>query len=110
VTRAQYERALLLTKIDAQRTILGLELRLARATFDPLRVVFSLLGTTHVVAGTVASSVRSLLGRDEGLGAGVLVPLLVAALLPLLGRRRGADDVSPTDESTAESSTSSDQE
>ena len=107
MTRTEHERALLLAKIDAQRTILGLEVRLARATFDPVRAVLSLFGATHVVAGTVASSLRSLLGRDEGLGAGALVPLLVAALLPLVGRLRGSD-VSETDEHDEERATSHD--
>jgi len=95
VTQAEYERALLLTKIEAQRSILSLEWRLARAGFDPMRAVFSLLGLDHAVAGSVAWSLRSLIERPDGFGGGALVPVLVAALLPLVERFRGnADDVS----------------
>ena len=83
---AEYRKALLLTKIEAHRTILRLETRLARASFDPWGAVLSLLGVDGAVAGAVASSLRSLLvGRPDGLHAGgALVPLLVAALMPLV--------------------------
>ena len=90
MTQDEYERALLLTKIEAQRSVLGLELRLARAGFDPMRTVFSFLGVDRAVAG----SLRSLLGRSDSLGGGALLPVLVAALLPLLERfRNGQEDV-----------------
>ena len=90
MTRDEYERALLLTKIEAQRSVLGLELRLARAGFDPMRTVFSFLGVDRAVAG----SLRSLLGRSDGLAGGALLPVLVAALLPLVERfRNGQEDV-----------------
>jgi hypothetical protein len=88
VTDADFRRALLLTKIDAQRSLLTLELRIARATVHPLGAVLALLGFDGEVGGTVAASIRSLLGRpDTGLGT-ALVPLLVAALLPLVDRLR----------------------
>ena len=94
MTQDEYERALLLTKIEAQRSVLGLELRLARAGFDPMRTVFSFLGVDRAVAGSVAWSLRSLLGRSDGLAGGALLPVLVAALLPLLERfRNGQEDV-----------------
>ena len=94
MTQDEYERALLLTKIEAQRSVLGLELRLARASFDPMRTVFSFLGIDSAVAGSVAWSLRSLLGRSDGLGGGALLPVLVAALLPLVERfRNGQEDV-----------------
>jgi hypothetical protein len=94
VTDADYRRALLLAKIEAQRTILGLELRLARRSFHPLDALLSLAGYRGGVAGTVAASVQSILARrDAGLGA--LVPLLVAALLPLADRLRRADSPAP---------------
>ena len=90
MTQDEYERALLLTKIEAQRSVLGLELRLARAGFDPMRTVFSFLGVDRAVAG----SLRSPLGRSDSLGGGALLPVLVAALLPLLERfRNGQEDV-----------------
>ena len=90
MTQDEYERALLLTKIEAQRSVLGLELRLARAGFDPMRTVFAVLGVDRAVASTVAR----LLGRSDGLGGGALIPVLVAALLPLVERfRNGSDEV-----------------
>jgi len=102
VTQAEYERALLLTKIEAQRSVLRLEWRLARASFDPMRAVFSLFGLDHAVAGSVAWSLRSLLGRSDGFGGGALVPLLVAALLPVVERfRSGGDEVSASAAPTA---------
>ena len=94
MTRDEYERALLLTKIEAQRSVLGLELRLARAGFDPMRTAFSVLGVDRAVASTVARSLRALLGGSDGLGGGALIPVLVAALLPLVERfRNGPDEV-----------------
>ena len=94
MTRDEYERALLLTKIEAQRSVLGLELRLARAAFDPIQTVLSLLGIDPTMAGSVAWSVGSLLGRPDGSGATPLLPLLVAALLPLVERfRNDQEDV-----------------
>jgi hypothetical protein len=100
VTDADYRRALLLTKIEAQRSLLGLELRLARASIHPLAAMLSLLGFDGAVAATVAASVRSVLGRhDRGLGTS-LVPLLVAALLPLVDRLRRAPPPPPADAGT----------
>jgi hypothetical protein len=97
VTQDEYERALLLTKIEAQRSVLGLEIRLARAGFDPMRTALSLLGVDRAAAGSVAWSLRSLFGGGpDGLGGGgALVPVLVAALLPLVERfRTNPDEVS----------------
>jgi hypothetical protein len=92
MTDADYRRALLVTRIEAHRDLLRLELRLARKQFDPWRALFSLLGVDGAVAGTVGSSVRSLLDSHEGLLlGGAIVPVLVAALLPLVDRLRGAD-------------------
>jgi hypothetical protein len=88
VTDADYRRALLLTKNEAQRALLGLEVRLARASFHPLGALLSLLGFDGAVGGTVAASVRSVLGGSAGGLGTALVPLLVAALLPLVDRLR----------------------
>lgn len=95
MTDADYRRALLLAKIDAQRTILGLELRLARGSIHPLGALLALVGLDGGVAGTVATSVRSIFGRRDGDLGTALVPLLVAALLPLLDRLRRADAPAP---------------
>jgi hypothetical protein len=47
VTEFEYQKELLRTKIDAHRTILGLEVRAARAAFDPLGAALSMLGASH---------------------------------------------------------------
>ena len=86
MSEADYRRALLLTRIEAQRSLLGLELRLARATIHPLGALLSLLGFDGALGGNVAA----VLGRADG-GLGALVPLLVAALLPLVDRLRRPD-------------------
>jgi hypothetical protein len=102
VTDADYRRALLLTKIEAQRALLGLELRLARASFHPLGALLSLLGFDGAVGGTVAASVRSVLGRSDGGLGTALVPLLVAALLPLVDRLRRVEPMPGGGGSTGE--------
>ena len=100
MTERDYQRALLLARIEAQRTVLGLEVRLARAGFHPVATLLSLLGFDTGVAGTVGGSLRSVLGRtDTGL-APALVPLLVAALLPLVDRLRSPGTSSPDDAAT----------
>ena len=88
MTDVDFRRTLLLTKIDAQRSLLALEFRIARANVHPLGAVLSLLGFDGEVGGTVAASIRSLLGRSDGGLGTVLVPLLVSALLPLVDRLR----------------------
>lgn len=95
MTEADYQRALLLARIEAQRTILGLEVRLARGSFHPLGALLAMLGVDGGIAGTVAGSVRSLLGQPSaGLGT-ALVPLLVAALLPLVDWLRSPHPAAP---------------
>ena len=92
MTDGEYRRSLLQTRIDAHRDLLRLELRLARRQFDPWRAVFSLLGLDSAVAGTVGASLRGLVDSHEGLLlSGAIVPVLVAALLPLVDRFRGSD-------------------
>ena len=78
-------------KTVAHRSVLGLS-RLARAGFDPMRTAFSERGVDRAVASTVARSLRALLGRSDGLGGGALIPVLVAALLPLVERFRNDPD------------------
>ena len=43
MTDADHRKALLLAKIEAHRTIFQLELRLARASFDPIGSMLSLI-------------------------------------------------------------------
>ncbi len=92
MTDIEYRRALLQARIDAHRDLLQLEVRLARKEFDPWRVLFSLIGVDGAVAGTVGASLRGLLDSHERLLlGGAIVPVLVAALLPLVDRLRGDD-------------------
>jgi hypothetical protein len=97
VSDAEYRKTLLLTRIEAHRTILRLELRLARATFDPVGALLSLVGVDAAVAGAVGSSLRSVLGgRSDGAHVGgALVPLVVAALLPLVSGWRSEGEPAP---------------
>ena len=88
MTEVDFRRTLLLTRIDAQRSLLALEFRIARATVHPLGAALSLFGFDGEVGSTVAASIRSLLGRSDGGLGTVLVPLLVSALLPLVDRLR----------------------
>jgi hypothetical protein len=85
VTEADYRRALLLTRIEAQRTVLGLESRLARHSFHPLGALLGFLGLDRKLAGAVAGSVRTLVGRQR---PATLVSLAVAAGLLLIERLR----------------------
>ena len=73
---ADYRKALLLTRIDAHRTILRLEIRCARSSFNPWNAALGLLG-----------------GSGSGHLVTRLVPLLLGVLLPLLrGRSRPEED------------------
>ncbi len=49
MTELDYQKALLTAKIDAHRTVLGLEVRAARAAFDPLGIALSLLGVDRAL-------------------------------------------------------------
>lgn len=44
MTELDYQKELLKAKIDAHRTVLGLEVRAARMSFDPLGLALSLVG------------------------------------------------------------------
>jgi hypothetical protein len=105
VTDAEYRRELLLTRIEAHRTVLRLELRCARATLHPLDAVLSLLGVDAGVAGTVAASLRAVLGGPADVSSvGTVVPLVVAALLPLVdGLRSREPAAAPSAEHGGES-------
>ena len=100
MTDVEYEKALLLAKIEAQRSIFVLETRLARATVDPWHAMLSFVGVDGSVAGAVATSVRTALaGRHEGVGLGAVVSLLVAALLPLVEGLRAREEHATDDPS-----------
>jgi hypothetical protein len=55
----EYQKALLAAKIDAHRTVVGLELRAARAAFDPLGTALSLLGIDRAVVEILPPILRA---------------------------------------------------
>jgi len=57
----EYQKRHLQTKIEAQRTILGLELRAARASFDPLGTVLRLFGVDRSAVELAAPVLRAAL-------------------------------------------------
>ena len=66
MTELEYQKELLKTKIDAHRTVLGLEVRATRMTFDPLGLALSLVGfdrDTVKVLGPVLHAVVAGLGE-----------------------------------------------
>jgi len=85
MTDAEHRKSLLLARIDAQRTIFRLELRVARAGFRPLNALLSLVG----LEGATGSLVSSLVGEGgRALSLVRVVVLLVGSVLSLLGARR----------------------
>lgn len=72
MTELDYQKELLKAKIDAHRTVLGLEVRAARMSFDPLGLALSLVGfdrQTVQVLGPIlhalVAGVSSLADADE---------------------------------------------
>lgn len=65
MTELEYRKELLKTKIEAHRTILGLELRATRAAFDPLGAALSLLGADRHLAELLVPILRA---ATAGLG------------------------------------------
>ena len=70
MTELDYQKALLTAKIDAHRTVVGLELRATRAAFDPLGIALSFLGVDRAVVRILPPILRavttSLRSADEG--------------------------------------------
>jgi hypothetical protein len=69
VTELDYQKALLKAKIDAHRTVLGLEVRAARMSFDPLGLALSLVGfdrqTVQVLGPILHGVVAGVVGLAE---------------------------------------------
>jgi hypothetical protein len=66
MTELEYEKALLTTKIEAHRQVLGLEIQAARTAFDPLGLALSLFGfdrQTVQVLGPLLRAVATGLGN-----------------------------------------------
>ena len=61
-----YQKALLLAKIDSNRAVLGLEVRAARAAFDPLGIALSFLGVDRAVVRILPPILRAVTSSLRG--------------------------------------------
>ena len=61
-----YQKALLLAKIDSHRAVLGLEVRAARAAFDPLGIALSFLGVDRAVVRILPPILRAVTSSLKG--------------------------------------------
>jgi len=59
VNERDYQKALLIAKIDAHRTVLGLEARATRAAFDPLGIALSFLGVDRAMVKILPPILRA---------------------------------------------------
>jgi len=59
VKERDYQKALLMAKIDAHRTVVGLEVRAARAAFDPLGIALSFLGVDRALVRILPPILRA---------------------------------------------------
>ncbi len=59
MTEFEHQKELLKAKIDAHVTILGLEIRAAHATFDPVGTALSLLGVDRSVVQILLPVLRA---------------------------------------------------
>lgn len=64
----EYQKQLLQVKIEAQRAVLGLEVRAARASFDPLGTALRLFGVDRSAVELLAPVLRAVIhfGRHHG--------------------------------------------
>lgn len=86
MTQSEHRKALLLAKIDAQRTIFRLELRVARSGFRPLHALLSLLGVEGVLGSALSAAVDG--GGGRALSLLRVVALVVASVMSLFGSHR----------------------
>ncbi len=90
MTDAEYRRELLLTKIDAHRSIFRLELRTARRGFDPMGTALGWVGIDRAMIDAVASVARAILAgatAAELKPAAPAIALVVAALVAFFSFR-----------------------
>jgi hypothetical protein len=66
MNECEYQKALLLAKIDAHRTVLGLEVRAARAAFDPLGIALSFLGVDRALIRILPPILRAVTASMRG--------------------------------------------
>jgi hypothetical protein len=60
VTELEYQKELLQAKIDAQRTVLALELRAAHAAIDPVSAVLRLFGLDRTAVALFVPVLRAM--------------------------------------------------
>jgi hypothetical protein len=66
VNERDYQKALLVAKIDAHRSVLGLEVRAARASFDPLGIALSFLGVDRALVRILPPILRAVTASLKG--------------------------------------------
>jgi hypothetical protein len=84
VTEAEFQRELLLTRIEAHRSLLWLELRSARDSFDPMATALEWAGVDQTLVDAVLPAARAVYhqGLPQDLkNAGPLVALIAALLV-----------------------------
>ena len=84
MTQAEFQRELLLTRIDAHRSLLRLELRTARDAFDPVATALKWAGIDRTLVDAALPAARAV--YREGLpqdlkAAGPLVALIATLWL-----------------------------
>lgn len=84
MTDSEFQRELLLTRIDAHRSLLRLELRSARESFDPMAKALEWAGVDQTTVESVLPAARAVL-RDglphDVKDAGPLVALIAVLLV-----------------------------
>jgi hypothetical protein len=84
VTEAEFQRELLVTRIEAHRSLLRLELRSARDSFDPMATALEWAGVDQALVDAVLPAARAVYhkGLPQDLkNAGPLVALIAALLV-----------------------------
>jgi hypothetical protein len=84
VTEAEFQRELLLTRIEAHRSLLRLELRSARDSFDPMATALEWAGVDQALVDAVLPAARAVYhkGLPQDLkNAGPRVALIAALLV-----------------------------
>jgi hypothetical protein len=81
MTEAEFQRELLLTRIEAHRSMLRLELRSARESFDPMATALEWAGVDQTMIDAVLRAVYHNGLPQDLKNAGPLVALVAALLV-----------------------------
>lgn len=91
----EHRKQLLLTKIDAHRQIIRLEVRAAQVTFDPLGLALRWMGLDHSLVSAVLPAARELL--RTGLTRGSTHPeILIAVCAAVIASWAGVSHRAPS--------------